>query len=62
MVKASNCDVEIQAGKLAAFCLKAIKDSALAQINKASILTLELNSIQWVITVPAIWVGSYLRY
>ena len=36
-------------------CLEFLKNEALHEINKASMKTIKMGEIQWVITVPAIW-------
>ena len=36
-------------------CLEFLKKEALSEINKASMTTIEMENIQWVVTVPAIW-------
>ncbi len=36
-------------------CLEFLKNEALNEINKASMKTIKMEDIQWVLTVPAIW-------
>ena len=38
-----------------AITLKHVKDEALREINRSQIVPLQLDEIQWLVTVPAIW-------
>lgn len=56
MVKADNCDQEVEVLTLIAKCIRHIKDAAFEQTRTVSSLSVTFPEIKWVITVPAIWV------
>ena len=55
-VKATNCDEEVPVIRLVAACLRAVKDRAMEELSASTTVPIQCNMVQWVITVPAIWV------
>ena len=55
-VKAVNCDEEISVVKLLAACMKLIKEKAMKELSTSTTVPIQCHMIQWIVTVPAIWV------
>ncbi|EGD80205.1 hypothetical protein PTSG_10884 [Salpingoeca rosetta] len=57
-LKADVGDLELPTDLVIARCLGLLKDMVLQQIKDRNALTLSAYEVQWVLTVPAIWVES----